>query len=108
MSKRHGEKYEGNRSCDENYSAPDSHGGDSASCDILRPHQPHSDPDPTYELTHSIADAEYILSWDSIVSQCPGIGAYDRIGGFVHRGGSVQLAPEESPMSLGEDSPAAW
>lgn len=32
----------------------------------------------TYKLTHTTADAEYILSWDSIVSRCPDISTYDK------------------------------
>ena len=60
-----------------------------------------------YELTHSAADAEYILSWDSIVSRCPDISTYDKLETFVHRGETTQFAPGE-PISLEEDSPAAW
>ena len=62
--------------------------------------------DTTYKLTHSAADAEYILSWDSIVSQCPDISAYDKQEAFVHRGESARTVPG-APV-LNEDSPAAW
>ena len=31
-----------------------------------------------YRLTHTDVDAEHILSWDSIISLCPDIGAYDK------------------------------
>ena len=71
-----------------NYSAPDTTTGTS------------------YKLTHSAADAEYILSWDSIVSRCPDISAYDKQEAFVHRGESAQTIPG-APV-LNEDSPAAW
>jgi hypothetical protein len=64
-------------------------------------------PDTTYKLTHSAADAEYILGWDLIVSQCPDIGSYDRIEAFAHRGESVEIAPGEN-LSVDQDSPAAW
>ena len=62
---------------------------------------------PTYKLTHSPADVEYILGWDFIVSQCPDIGAYDKIEGFVYRGETMEITPGET-FSLDEDSPAAW
>ena len=62
--------------------------------------------DTTYKLTHSAADAEYILSWDSIVSECPDIGACDKQENFVHRGEIAQTIPG-APV-LEEDSPAAW
>jgi len=68
---------------------------------------PNETTNTTYKLTHSAADVEYILSWDMIVSQCPDIGAYDRIEAFVHRGESTQISPGEN-FSLGDDSPAAW
>lgn len=68
---------------------------------------PDTTTNATYNLTHSAADAEYILSWDLIVSQCPDIGAYDKIEAFVHRGESVQITTGETYM-LDEDSPAAW
>ena len=32
----------------------------------------------TYQLTHSSEDAEYILNWDLIISQCSEIGEFDR------------------------------
>jgi hypothetical protein len=64
-------------------------------------------PDTTHKLTHSAADAEYILGWDLIVSQCPDIGSYDRIEAFAHRGESVEIAPGEN-LSVDQDSPAAW
>jgi len=61
----------------------------------------------TYKLTHSAADAEYILSWDSIVSRCPDIGTFEKMETFVRRGEISEFAPGE-PFSLAEDSPAAW
>jgi hypothetical protein len=60
-----------------------------------------------YRLTHSAADAEYILSWDLIVSQCPDIGDYGKIEAFAYRGESVQISPGEN-FGLDADSPAAW
>jgi hypothetical protein len=68
---------------------------------------PTPTPTPMYELTHTAADAEYILSWDLIVSQCPDIGNYDKIEAYVYRGGSVQITPGET-FGLDADSPAAW
>jgi len=62
---------------------------------------------PMYKLTHSAADVEYILGWDFIVSQCPDIGAYDKIEGFVYRGQTMQLTTGET-FSIDKDSPAAW
>jgi len=62
--------------------------------------------DTTYKLIHSAADAEYMLSWDSIVSQCPDIGAYDKQENFISRGETAQTIPR-APV-LEEDSPAAW
>jgi len=61
----------------------------------------------TYELTHSAADAEYILSWDSIVSRCPDIGSYDKLETFAIRGETTEFAPGET-VSMPEDFPAAW
>jgi hypothetical protein len=60
----------------------------------------------TYKLTHSAADAEYILSWDSIVSECPDIGAFDKQEYFIRRGETAQTTP--GTPALEEDSPAAW
>jgi hypothetical protein len=61
----------------------------------------------TYQLTHSAADAEYILNWDFVVSKCPDIGAYDKISVFAYRGESKQIASGES-FSVELNSPAAW
>jgi len=61
----------------------------------------------TYKLTHSAADAEYILSWDEIVSRCSDIDGFDKMEAFVYRGETSEFAPGE-PFSLPEDSPAAW
>jgi len=61
----------------------------------------------TYKLTHSAADAEYILSWDEIVSRCSEIDGFDKMEAFVRRGETSEFAPGE-PFSLAEDSPAAW
>jgi hypothetical protein len=60
-----------------------------------------------YELTHSSTDAEYILSWDSIVSRCPDIGAYDKQESFLRRGES-QPSGTGGTSSIDTDSPAAW
>ena len=60
-----------------------------------------------YQLTHSAADVEYILNWDSIVSQYPEIGEYYRLEAFVFRGGSKQFSTGET-FGLDENSPAAW
>jgi hypothetical protein len=60
----------------------------------------------TYKLTHTAADAEYILSWDEIVSRCPEIGKYDKQEFFFCRGETAQTTPETPPQE--EDSPAAW
>ena len=60
-----------------------------------------------YQLTHSTADAEHILSWDSVVSRCPEIGGYDKLGDFVHRGESKQLSTGET-FAIEMDSPVAW
>jgi hypothetical protein len=61
----------------------------------------------THELTHSSADAEYILSWDAIVSRCPDMNDYDITEYFVRRGETVQVTAQET-ATLEEDSPAAW
>ncbi len=61
----------------------------------------------TYKLTHTAADAEYILSWDAIVSRCPEIGTFEKMEAFVCRGETSEFAPGE-PFSLAEDSLAAW
>jgi hypothetical protein len=67
-------------------------------------------PDTIYKLTHSAADAEYILSWDSIVSMCPDIGAFDKQEDFIRRGETKQTSSGESSTTstLDMDSPAAW
>ena len=63
--------------------------------------------DTAYKLTHTAADTEHILSWDTIVSRCPDIGDYDRLEAFAYRGESVEITPGEN-LSLELDSPAAW
>jgi hypothetical protein len=63
--------------------------------------------DTTYKLTHSAADPEYILSWDSVVTRCSDIDDYDKIEAFVYRGEAVQLTNGET-FSIDENSPAAW
>jgi len=63
--------------------------------------------DGAYKLTHSAADVEHILGWDFIISQCPDIGEYEKVEGFVHRGQTMQLTTGET-FSIDEDSPAAW
>ena len=62
--------------------------------------------DVMYKLTHTAADAEYILSWDTIVSKCTDIGTYDKQEAFVRRGESAQTIPG-GPV-LNENSPEAW
>jgi len=66
--------------------------------------------DTTYKLTHSAADAEYILSWDLIVSRCPDIGVYDKQEVFIRRGETKQISSGEpsTTSTLDMDSPAAW
>jgi len=64
-------------------------------------------PDTTYKLTHTAADAEYILSWDSIVAACPDIGDYDKQENFLFRGETKQISSTET-SSMDIDSPAAW
>jgi hypothetical protein len=59
-----------------------------------------------YKLTHSTADAEYILSWDTIVSRCPDLGAYDKQELFIRRGESRQSGTGTTRIEM--DSPAAW
>ena len=61
----------------------------------------------TYKLTYTAADAEYILSWDSVISRCPDIGTFEKMEIFVRRGETSEFAPGE-PFLLAEDSPAAW
>jgi hypothetical protein len=68
---------------------------------------PDTTTDATYKLIHSAADAEYILSWDLILSRCPDIGDYDKIEAFAYRGESVEISPTED-LTLNQDSPAAW
>ena len=63
--------------------------------------------DTTYKLTHSAADAEYIIGWDSIVSRYPVIGDYSKIEAFAHRGETVQITSGED-FGLDDNSPAAW
>jgi len=62
--------------------------------------------DTTYKLTHSAADAEFILSWDSIVSECPDIEAYDKQEGFLYRGETIQISSTKT-SSMDIDSPMA-
>jgi hypothetical protein len=61
----------------------------------------------TYKLTHSAADAEYILSWDTIVSKCPDIGKYEKQEDFLHRGESKESISGGTSF-IEPDSPAAW
>jgi len=64
--------------------------------------------DTTYKLTHTAADVEYILSWDSIVAACPDISNYDKQETFIHRGETISNAETSTTSTLEMDSPAAW
>ena len=63
--------------------------------------------DISYKITHTAADAEYILSWDSLVSRCPDMGDYERQDVFIRRGESKQSGTG-GESSMEADSPAAW
>lgn len=63
--------------------------------------------DTTYKLTHSAADAEYIISWDLVVSRCPDIGAYDKQEVFIRRGETKQSGTVGT-TTIERNSPAAW
>jgi len=63
--------------------------------------------DERYKLIHSADDAEYIISWDYIVSQCPDIGTYDKQEFFIHRGDSKQSNARGISV-IEMDSPVAW
>lgn len=63
-------------------------------------------PSSSYSLTYTAADAEHILSWQTIISQCPELGN-DEVEAFVHRGETIDIGPGES-VSLEASSPAAW
>ena len=73
---------------------------------------PSPTPSPTvdslYQLTHTSADAEYILGWDQITKACPTLSEYQKIEGFVRREESIRLKPGDSPMTLAADAPVAW
>jgi hypothetical protein len=60
-----------------------------------------------YRLTHTAADAEYILNWDLIVSRCPDIGKYDKQEDFVRRGETKQSGTGGT-STLDMESLAAW
>jgi hypothetical protein len=59
----------------------------------------------TYRLTHGLADLEYIISWDTIVTRIPDMNdseLYDVLEGSVARGSSGGF------IYLDSDSPAMW
>jgi len=62
----------------------------------------------TYELTHSAADADYILSWDEIADQCPDIDDCEKMEVFVVRGETAESPTGSEDLSLSENSPVAW
>ena len=61
----------------------------------------------TYEMTHSDRDAEFVLSWDLIASNCRDAGQYQVTGVFAQRGETVAISPQES-LSVEQDAPFAW
>ena len=60
-----------------------------------------------YRLHHTSSDGEYLLSWDTILENCPELAGLDKVQAFVRRGQTVMLTPDEQ-VSLGTGSPAAW
>lgn len=56
----------------------------------------------TYKLTHDLGDLEYVISWDIITAQIPGIGVYDKQEGFAGRGNAGGF------FYLDSNSPAMW
>jgi len=60
-----------------------------------------------YRLHHTSSDGEYLLSWDTIIENCPELVGLTKVQAFVRRGQTVMLTSDEQ-VSLGNDSPAAW
>ena len=60
-----------------------------------------------HNLTHTSQDAEYILSWNILISACPDLADHSKLEGFAGRGQTVQISPDES-IELDANSPAAW
>ena len=64
-------------------------------------------PRPPYDLTHSAADAEFVLGWDAIVAACPDIAALQKVEAFARRGEEVPIGAGGT-LAVDADGDAAW
>ena len=64
-------------------------------------------PRSPYNLTHSAADAEFVLGWDAIVAACPDVGALQKVEAFARRGEEVPIGPDGT-FAVEADGEAAW
>ncbi len=60
-----------------------------------------------YQITHSDLDAEFVLSWDLVTSNCPEAGQYQVSGAFARRGETVAISPQES-LTVEQGAPFVW
>ena len=64
-------------------------------------------PLPTHALTHTAADAEFVIGWAAIVRRCPAIGKLQKVEAFARRGEEVQSGPDDT-LEVTADGPVAW
>lgn len=64
-------------------------------------------PRPAYDLTHTAADAEFVLGWDTIVAACPDVGSLQRVEAFARRGEEVPIGAD-GKLGADADGPMAW
>ncbi len=64
-------------------------------------------PRPPYDLTHTAADADFAIGWDSIVAACPDVGGLQKVEAFVRRGEEVSIG-SDGTLKAEVDDDAAW
>ncbi len=64
-------------------------------------------PRPPYDLTHSAADAEFVLGWDAIAAACPDVGPLQKVEAFARRGQAVPIGTDGT-LEAKVDGAEAW
>ena len=69
--------------------------------------EPEPAPLPPYNLTHTAADADFVLGWDAIAAACPDVGSLQKVEGFARRGEEVPIG-SDGTLAAEADGPEAW
>ena len=64
-------------------------------------------PRPSYSLTHSAADADFVLGWDAIAAACPDVGPLQKDEAFARRGEAVPIGTDGT-LETKADGAQAW